>query len=257
MKNRFRLFILALALLCASMPASATRYITHVSGTFNLVPEMDGTNQLAGLLGTKFSMAFISSDNPAAASYTQLLPDGDSRGWCFCNPAFSASLQSDAATFAVGHPVVVTVTNDYYYEGGSDLPEGIYDMIEWGGWQFDGNSGSLTSIAPSPGINYNFHMVLAGDSSLLASSNKLPSAMLDLSHVLYGTADLVMYENGVKVGEIVLDPPLHLVNGVLVGEGMEAGVTAVPEPASIALVLGGLGLLATRRRATASARKAT
>jgi hypothetical protein len=70
---------------------------------------------------------------------------------------------------------------------------------------------------------------------------------IDLSHVLYGSADVTKYFDGVVVGQIALDPPLHLVNGVLVGEGMSAAMTAVPEPASVLLILTGAGLLAMRR----------
>ena len=95
---------------------------------------------------------------------------------------------------------------------------------------------------------------------MLQDSDTYPlGGHMDLSQVRYGMFLSGVHTNGVLTGLAIQDPPLTLVNGVLVGPGMSASVT-VPEPGTFVLLsmgLGLMGLVARRRQRNHSARPAT
>ena len=92
---------------------------------------------------------------------------------------------------------------------------------------------------------------------MLKDSDTYPlGGHMDLSQVRYGMFLSAVVDYGVLTGLAIQDPPLTLVNGVLVGPGMSA---TVPEPGTLALLpmgLGLIGLVARRRQRNYSARPA-
>jgi hypothetical protein len=230
------------------LAASATDYRLSTSGVFDIT---DGStdNVLASLVGTPFTFSLIASDDATRAAYSQVEADGTT-GWCFCSAPYTATASTTTFSFTSGVPITLYGSNDRVISDDAPVPSGTYDIFEWDGWMHNTTDGGLFGDPGTyPGINYNFSIVLAGAADWF-DDGELPSAPLDFSRIVYGTAGIVEFNDGVQVGAVGVDPLLHLVDGHLVGEGMTvsvAAVSSVPEAPSLMMFVGGLGLLALRR----------
>lgn len=275
--------------LCAA-PAQAAPITISVSGVFDTVPTIPGGNNVSSdLLGTAYSASYTVSTNPADATiHGQKLRESDvdssgvpvdAHGWSF----FSSAINSDGTyqlsgpprntltttqnSFSDGQVTDIEVTNNFNYDGSEGtLPAGVYDILTINGqWhdftscsgQYEIEENGCNNFAP--GLNLWTQFELIGTSNMFQDSIAYPfDGHMDLSQVLYGTFLHRADFNGVMTGLAIQDPPLTLVNGVLVGPGMSAAVT-VPEPGTFVLLsmgLGLMGLVARRRQRNHSARPA-
>lgn len=233
--------------LAVPLCASATDYQLSFGGVFDFVLDDTPSNVLKPLLGTPFSFSVLASDVPARADFHGIEDDGTS-AWCFCSAPYVASASTAAFSFTGGQPITMYASNDRSTTTETVVPPGTYDTVEWDGWLQKNPDGALIGDpGSSPGINYNFTLVLVGESDWLDGPDVLPGATFDLSRIVYGAISLVEYIDGVEVGGVAVDPLLHVEDGRLVGDGMSVSISSVPEPASGFLYLGGLALWAASR----------
>ncbi len=265
--------------LCAA-PAQAAPITISVSGVFDTVPDLLGGNVSSDLLGTSYSASYTVDTNPATATIigrkikeSEVDFSGvpvDAHGWSFFSSVMNSdgtyslsgtprnTLTTTKGSFSNGQVTHITVTNNFNYDGSEGiLPAGVYDILTIGGlWHNFSSCTGLSEIESNgcnnfaPGLNIFTDFMLIGTSEMFQDSLAYPlDGHMDLSKVLYGTFGLEVKFNGVTTGVAIQDPPLTLVNGVLVGPDMSVTV-AVPEPGTFALLPMGLGLmgLVARRR---------
>ena len=246
--------------LAAGLLAFATSSVSAGSITFNINGVFDtvGTvpdNTLAGLINTNYSASFTIGTDVSSTRQTEVNPTEGARAWLFnsSNGPYSSSLTIAIGSATNAEVVIAGILNDFYYDGsGGYAPAGIYDSFWINSWLYDpmGNGHIFDGQIGISGFNFNQAVFFFASSDLLADGNTFPFGNLDLSKILYGQYQLDTYEDGVLVGSITQDPPLSLVNGVLTGPNMTVSVAVVPEPATYAMLLTGLGLMGAiaRRR---------
>lgn len=229
----------------ASGEASAAGIEFKISGLFDAVGELDANpyfsgNKLAGLLGTAYSSSFTVGTDSSSTKYMEIGPDGNA-AWLF-KSNYMNGLSNAGFSYSNRPTVVTAITNNFYFDGSTgSLPAGIYDNVEITGWLYDSRSGHIFGEQPGvPGFNVEQNFELIGTSDMLSDQTTFPFGNLDLRKVLYGQYYLTLYYDGVPVGRIEQDPPLHFDNGVLSGPGMSVSIASVPEPSMFSFLVFGL-----------------
>ncbi len=209
----------------------------------------------------------------------------DAHGWSFFHPSAcqgsaicsmfpttyaygpaNNTLTTTQGSFSDGQVTIISAVNNFNYNSSQSvlpagiLPAGVYDVLSFGGlWKNFSSCSGRVEIEEigcnnyAPGLNIFTDFLLIGTRDMFQDSVTYPlDGSMDLSQVRYGMFFLEAKFNGEWTGQANQDPPLTLVNGVLVGDNMSvtAVVLSVPEPATFALLPMGLGLMgfAARRR---------